>query len=63
VNIQKTLVKVPSFPPYTPERVMATVSAWKSSKLRGAGEASARLEKLNRDVLIREGACEYAPRP
>ncbi len=31
---------------------MATLSAWKSRTLQGAGEALAKLEKLNRDFLI-----------
>ena len=39
VNIHKTSVKVPSFPPYTLERVMTTLSAWKFNALQGAGEA------------------------
>jgi hypothetical protein len=52
VNIHKTSVKVLSSPLYTLERVMTTLSAWKFSTLRGAGEAPAKLEKLNRDFLV-----------
>jgi hypothetical protein len=52
MNIDKTSVKIASFPPHTLERVMTTLSAWKFSTLQGAGEAPAKLEKLNRDFLI-----------
>ena len=31
---------------------MTTLSAWKFDTLRGAGQARAKLEKPNRDVLI-----------
>jgi hypothetical protein len=63
VNIHKISVKVPSSPPYTLERVMTTLSAWKFSSLPSAGEAPAKLEKLNRDFLINESACEHVPGP
>ena len=49
MNIHKTPVKVRSFPPYTLEKVVATLSAWKFSTLPGADEA---LERLNRDFPI-----------
>jgi uncharacterized membrane protein len=52
VNIHKTSAKVPSFPPYTLERVMATLSAWKFTTLQGADEVLATLEKLSRDFVI-----------
>jgi hypothetical protein len=52
VNIHKTPVKVRSFPPYTLEKVVATLSAWKFSTLPGADEALAKLERLNRDFPI-----------
>ena len=52
VNIHKTSIEVPSSPPYTRERVMATPSAWKSSTLQGADKVLAKPEKPNRDYLI-----------
>jgi hypothetical protein len=48
VNIHKTSVKARSFPPYTLERVMATLSAWRFNTLQGADEVLAKLEELRR---------------
>jgi hypothetical protein len=52
VNIPKTSVEVPSFPPYKLERVMATLSVRKFNTLRGADEVLAELGKLSRDFPI-----------
>lgn len=52
VNSHKTSVKVPSFPPYTLEKVMATLNAWKFNTPQGADETLTKLEKLNRDFVI-----------
>ena len=61
VNIHKTSVKVASFPPYTLERVMATLNAWKFSTLQAG-------RKKPKTVILpvwrfSEGACEHALRP
>ena len=52
VNIHKTSVKARSFPPYTLERLMATLSAWKFNSLRGDDEVLPKPEKLNRPSAI-----------
>jgi hypothetical protein len=52
VNIHKTSVKARSFPPYTLEKVMATLSVWKFNTLQGADQVLAKLEMLSRDFVI-----------
>lgn len=55
MNTHRTSVKVPSLPPYTLEKVMATMSAWKFNTRQGADEALA--------GRFRKGTSDYALRP
>jgi hypothetical protein len=46
-------VKVPSFPRYALERIMATLTARKFSTSHGADDALTTLEKLHGEMLIK----------